>query len=70
MTKNFTNFTIFLTQQARNQEFFRAGEFSSNKGTSITFTYNTRKKGPAEKNLRVFPLETLKNFILIEKLYP
>ena len=29
-----------------------------------------RKKGPAGKNLRDFPLETLKNFILNEKLYP
>ena len=46
MTKNFTNFTIFLTQQARNQEFFRAGEFSSNKGTSINIHLQHEKERP------------------------
>ena len=48
-------FASFILQQARNQEFFRAGEFSSNLGSS-TFTYNTRKKSPAGKKSTVFSL--------------
>ena len=62
--------------QARNQEFFRAGEFSSNWGTLINIQLQhfdkhspTPTNAPQGKNLRVFPLETLKNFVLNEKLY-
>ena len=52
--------------QARNQEPFRAGEFSWNRGTSI---YNTKNKGPAGINLQFFLLKTFKNCTWIGKLY-
>ena len=43
-----------LILQARNQEFFRAGEVSENKGTSIN---NIRKKGPAGEDFGdIFPI--------------
>ena len=53
--------------QARNQEFFRAGEFSGNMGTSIKHSPITQEgKAPQEKYIRIFRLETLKNCILNE----
>ena len=45
--------------QVHIQEFFRAGEFSWNQGTLINNHEQTRKKSPAEKNQRLFLLETL-----------
>ena len=57
--------------QARNQEFFRAAEFSWNQGTSINIHLQHEKlKAPQGKNLQFFCLETLKNFILKGKVYP
>ena len=56
-------FTIFLStnnqiptciSERRNQEFYRAGEVSWNKGTSIIIPPTTHKKGPARKHLGVF----------------
>ena len=48
--------------QARNQDFFRAGEFSRNQGTSINISSTTHeRKGPRRENIWVFfLLETLK----------
>ena len=44
--------------------FFELGHFDKHSRTT------PERKARQGKNLRVFPLETLKNFILIEKLYP
>ena len=47
--------------QARNKEFFRAGEFSRNQGTSINISSTTHeRKAPQGKNMGFFHLETLK----------
>ena len=47
--------------QARNQEFFRAGEFSRNQGTWINISSTTHeRKAPQGKNIGFFLLETLK----------
>ena len=61
-----------LTLQARNYEFYRAEEdFSWNKGTSINIhLQHEKERSRKEKNLRFVRLETLKKFILNEKLYP
>ena len=45
--------------QVHIQEFFRAGEFSWNQDTLLNNHEQTRKKSPAEKNQRLFLLETL-----------
>ena len=59
------------SSQARNQEFFRAGEFSSNQGTLINIPPTTRERKVTKgKNLSVFHLKPLKNFTLNEKFYP
>ena len=48
-------------RQARNQESFRAGEFSRNQGTSINISSTTHeRKAPQGKNMGFFLLETLK----------
>ena len=44
--------------------FFELGHFDKHSPTT------RERKAPQAKNLRVFPLETLKNLILNEKLYP
>ena len=50
---------VLKTGQARNQEFFRAGEFSRNQGTSIKISSTTHeRKAPQGKNMG-FLLETL-----------
>ena len=47
--------------QARDQEFFRAGEFSRNQGTWINISSTTHeRKAPQGKNIGFFLLETLK----------
>ena len=47
--------------QTRNQDFFRAGEFSWNQGTSINISSATHeRKALQEKNMDFFLLETLK----------
>ena len=56
--------------QARNQEFFRAGKFSSNQVTLINIQLEHEKERPRRKKINEFPLETLKYFISNEKLYP
>ena len=68
---DFTEFLIFYKEympfesmmllfyqliQARNQEFFRAGEFSRNQGTSINISSTTRaRKAPQGKNTSFSP---------------
>ena len=59
--------SVVLRQQARNQEFFRV---SSNQGTFINVHLQHEKEKPRREKYTGFPLETLKNFILNEKLYP
>ena len=55
----------YVWYQARNQKFFREGEVSWNQGTLINISLkNTRKKGPAEKNLGVFSPRYSKNYTL------
>ena len=44
--------------------FFELGHFDKHSPTT------RERKAPQAKNLQVFPLETLKNLILNEKLYP
>ena len=57
------------TSQARNQEFFRAGEFSRNQGTSINISSTTHeRKAPQGKNMSFFLLETLKTTFKIRNL--
>ena len=57
------------TQQARNQEYFRAGEFSRNQGTSINISSTTHeRKAPQGKNMGFFLLETLKTTIKMRNL--
>ena len=53
--------------QARNQEFFRAGEFSSNQGTLINIHLQHEKERSCREKIY---LKTLKNFTLNEKFYP
>ena len=54
-------FVIILFSQARNQEFFRAGEFSRNQSTSINISFTTHaRKAPQGKNMVIFLLETPK----------
>ena len=46
---------VLKTGQARNQEFFRAGEFSRNQGTSIKISSTTHeRKAPQGKNMGFF----------------
>ena len=55
----------------RNQEFFRAEEFSWNLGTLINNNVQHEKEIlPRNEKSPVFFLETLKNFILIDKFNP
>ena len=63
LTTDIRNLSI---TQTRNQEFFRAGKFSWNWGTSI----NDRLQDVHSKKLRFSPLETLKNCTLNEKFHP
>ena len=47
--------------QGRNQEFFRAGEFSRNQGRSINISSTTHeRKAPQGKNMAFFLVKTLK----------
>ena len=63
--------SLFCSSQARNQEFFRAGEFSRNLSLLINIQLQHEKEMPRrKKNLRFFCMETLKNCILNEKFYP
>ena len=51
----------YAEHQARNQEFFRTGEFYCNEVTSINIPPTTHeRKTPQEKKLDFFLLETLK----------
>ena len=60
---------LVSTMQARNQEFFRAGEFSRNQGTSINISSTTyEKKAPQGKNMFFFLLETLKTIFKMRNL--
>ena len=61
----------FIYEQARNQEFFRAEEFSRNLGTLVNIQLQHEKEMPrGEKISGFFCQETLKNCILNEKFYP
>ena len=62
---------IGSTIQARNQDFFRAGEFSWNQGTLISNDVQHEKKILSRReNSPISFLETLKNGILNEKFNP
>ena len=64
------HFLRILTQ-ARNQTFFRAGEFPWSQGTSINIHQQPQRRMALQGNvLYFFCLETLKNRILTEKFYP
>ena len=57
--------------QARNQEFFGVGEVSWNGGHfNKRFLCDTRRKGPAGKNVGLFSLKCSKNYIFSENLNP
>ena len=59
----------FHIRQERNQEFFRAGEFSRNQGMSINISSTTHeRKAQQGKKLGFFPLETLKTTFKIRSL--
>ena len=63
--------SLLISAQARNQEIFRAGDFSWNQGTFIKIQLQHKKEKPRrEKITDFFCLETLKNCILNEKFYP
>ena len=62
---NFTwsilEYFVPYASQARKQEFFRAGEFSRNHGTSINISFTTHKRKAAQWKIWAFFLvETLK----------
>ena len=58
-----------MQHQARNQEFFRAGEFSRNQGTSINISSTTdERKAPQEKNMGFFLPEILKTTFKMKNL--
>ena len=63
-----SKFTEML--QVCNQEFFRAGEFSRNQGTSINISSTTHdRKAPQGQNMFFFLLETLKTTFKIRALF-
>ena len=62
--------TYFMYMQARNQEFFRAGDFSLNQDTSINIHLQHKKERPRREKICGFLAKKLKNFILNEKFYP
>ena len=62
--------SLMSTLQACNQESFRAEEFSWNKSTFIKIHLQHEKEMLRREKSPGFCLETLKNFILKEKLYP
>ena len=65
LTKSLSVWTL----QARNQNFFRAGEVPWNQGTLTNISLkHTRKKGPAGKIWEFFLLDTLKTIPWIEDL--
>ena len=58
-------FSWYILLQARNQEFFRAREFSSNLGSSINIHLQHEKKRPRRKKSTVFsPRNSFKSEIL------
>ena len=48
--------------QTHNQDFFKAGDFSLNYGTSMNILQHEKERPHGEKNIRFFRLETLKKF--------
>ena len=64
-----TTKTTFNSRSAT-RNFLGQASFLRIRALRKTIIYNTKKKGPAGKNLRFFLLETLKNCTLNEKFYP
>ena len=58
------------SKQARNQEFFMAGEFFRIRKLQQKIIYSTKKKGPGRNSLRFFLLEILKSCTLDKKFNP
>ena len=57
---NVQNDAWLLWQKARNQEFFRVGEFSWNKNSLINILTTTHERIPRRVKFWLFVLETLK----------
>ena len=63
-------FKIDPYYRVRNQEFFRAGEFSWNYGTLINIHLQQNKEKLRREKSPIFCPEILKNCIVNEKFYP
>ena len=62
LTKINVLFASFILQQARNQEYFRAGEFPSNLGTSKNIHLQHEKERPRREEVYGFFYFKLRNF--------